>query len=77
MPADSAAGTGTINHKTVATTVPDRVTQFINVPSDACTLTSSDLNRPFNGMAKQEVGDEVCVQYPRMHRRRMICRINA
>src|SRR5581483_1582689 len=52
MPADSATGTGTINHNTIAT-VTDRVAKFIVVPSDACTLTSSDLNRPCNGTASE------------------------
>src|SRR5262252_991850 len=51
IPADSAAGTGTINHNTIAATVPNRVAKFIVLSSEACTLTSSDLNRPRSGTA--------------------------
>src|SRR5215470_1970228 len=51
MPADSAAGTGSINHNTIAATVPDRVAKFMVLPSEAGTLTSSDLNLPRSGTA--------------------------
>src|SRR5215470_17568621 len=51
MPTDRAAGTETTNHNTIAATVPDSVGKFMVLPSEACTLTSSGLNRPRSGTA--------------------------
>src|SRR5579862_267527 len=51
MPADTAAGMGNVNHNIIAANIPDRMVIFMVVPSDACTLTSSDLDCPCSGTA--------------------------